>query len=213
MEKVIIKADMIPEVEWYEIGKTPDGQQIMCRNRLSYEEKESLALALASVALYEDEVSEVCFGNYKYPMFECVLQTMYYTNLVGDNETIDGKAVEQIFDYVTSTKLYDDIRRIIDDDWFYIYEIYEIALASAKEVFNNEHSLSTKVKRSFASILNGEDIADTIARTEEATSSMEELLKAYDAVNTIAKTTDKIPIKDGVLNIGGTKLDQRKKEI
>lgn len=210
---VVLKANMQIEPEWVEIGELSDGQKVMCKKHIPYADKESLAMSLASTTLYEDEKNEVCYFNYKTPLYETYLFVMAYTNLLVDYEEIPEHAMEFVFDQLVYTGIYEKMMEVIEDDLAYVYEIYDRLCESVKTLFDNSHSLSTRVKKSFSSILDGEDMVDTLAKTEEATASMEELLKAYDKIQSVQAVTDKIPIKDGVLNIGGVKVDLKKKDI
>ena len=213
IEKVLVRKEMMPEEEWVEIGKLPDGQKIMCKKHISYGDKESLALGLASLTVVRDYKNEACYISYKKTLIETTLFVAYYTNLEVESEDSSEDVMNFIFNYVVSSGIYDAMMDVIKPDLEFVYEIYYNTCDVITTLFDGDYSLSGKVKKTFSSILDGEDMIDSIAKTEEVTGKIEELLRTYQAAQVADIEKGVIPIKDGVLNIGGKQFDLRKKEL
>ena len=201
MEKIKITAESIPEIKVVTLT-CKDGTYVQVKEHIPYDSKEALALELAMYTSVTDDAAEIMYDSYKKPLIECALVAKYYTNIDVSqmNEEKDWKI---LFDWLTMNGIYAKLFNAIEDDYKLVRELYMFMRCATYRSYEGSHALSMRIKKSFASILTDEDIAETIAKSEAVNNQMVDLLGAVTEKKENASTkNDKLSLDGGaVINL------------
>lgn len=61
----------------------------------------------------------------------------------------------------------------------HVQKIFELLKESAQRVFEHTHTLPFQIQQSFASVLNGEDLSETLAKASTVNNQMVDMLGAF----------------------------------
>ena len=194
-----------------------NGTELEVVNHIPFDQKVEFAFAQTQMNLVVDEEEEVCYESYLADLNEAFLFAQYYTNIdTSDLDTEEGR--KAVFDYLVNNDVYQNMRNYAADDLAYTMGLYYSLSRSAKEVFQERHSLSYKFKKSFGSLLTGEDIAETLAKSAEITDKMTEMMDAFrekqdniSLFSSVGKTPQDKGKRVDKMKVAGTIINMAKK--
>ena len=181
-ERFMITADMIKFGETETVTGV-DGKSIEVKSAIPYEEKEQMAKEYVAYTTVLDEENYVVYESYQTELIELLLTCKYYTN-IDTEEMQDEHSWKMLYDYLAANKMLEELRRIVQDDFYRVLGIGSYISDSLKKTFEAKHSLSVRLLKTFGSILTEEDMAETLAKSEEVNSVMLDLIGAYKEKST-----------------------------
>lgn len=129
------------------------------------------------MALVMDEESGIAYEGYNAELIRAFLILCHYTDMeLAEYDTVEGR--REIYDIVTSHDLWTEIMKITGKDLVDVEDICCRLMHSAKQSFEQKHSLAYRVGKVFESLLGTENLADTIARAEGLNSKLIDMLGA-----------------------------------
>lgn len=151
---------------------------------IPYEQKIEFAKEYASMVIAVDEDT----GRYKkipfaYPV-ETYLAMKYYTNL----DTEDCTA-EDVYNFVLRSIRNSRLSEVISEDVKDTMCMAEAVVASIIDDNNYANSAGYKIMKSFGSLFTGEDIAETLAKTQEVN---EDMIKVIGLLNAEKQKSKKV---------------------
>lgn len=176
-ERFMITADMI-KFDETETVTGVDGKSIEVKSAIPYEEKEQMAKEYVAYTTVLDEENYVVYESYQTELIELLLTCKYYTN-IDTEEMQDEHSWKILYDYLAANKMLEELRRIVQNDFYRVLGIGSYISDSLKKTFEAKHSLSVRLLKTFGSILTEEDMAETLAKSEEVNSVMLDLIGAY----------------------------------
>lgn len=221
VEKIMIKSNEF-EPEWVTVGETPIGE-LKVKKWIPYKEKEQMARSIAFFVMNMDEDSDTVVVSHNLGLLKEFMFISNYTNIEAEleDEKTAMDLMELVTDWLSSTGLRKKAYEVADEDFSMVEEMLDQMIGAYMDAFDATHSLAGRVKKSFAEVLNGESLGDTIAKSEDVTEKMGELLKAFTDIKTKSEeemetseenAVAQIPMKGGLLDLNGTQVDIRKKE-
>lgn len=174
MEKIKIDAQNIQDT-CVTVLDCKDGTKIEVKEHISYDEKEAMAIELAMYTSVTDEDAAIMYDSYKKPLLECALIAKYYTN-IDVSEMESEKDWKILIDWLTMNGVYGVLLDAVEDDYKMVKELYVLMRHATYRSYEESHTLSAKIKKSFASLLADEDIAETIAKSEDVNRQMVSLM-------------------------------------
>lgn len=176
-ERFMVTADMIKFDEAKTVtGK--DGKSIEVKTEIPYEEKEQMAKEYVAYTTVLDEENYAVYESYQTELIELLLTCKYYTNIDTD-EMQDERSWKMLYDYLAANKMLEELRCVVQEDFYRVIGIGSYISDSLKKTFEAKHSLSERLLKTFGSILTDEDMAETLAKSEEVNSVMLDLIGAY----------------------------------
>lgn len=176
-ERFMVTADMIKFDEAKTVtGK--DGKSIEVKTEIPYEEKEQMAKEYVAYTTVLDEENYAVYESYQTELIELLLTCKYYTN-IDTEEMQDERSWKMLYDYLAANKMLEELRRVVQEDFYRVIGIGSYISDSLKKTFEAKHSLSVRLLKTFWSILTEEDMAETLAKSEEVNSVMLDLIGAY----------------------------------
>ena len=176
-ERFMVTADMIK----FDEAKTvtvKDGKSIEVKTEIPYEEKEQMAKEYVAYTTVLDEENYAVYESYQTELIELLLTCKYYTNIDTD-EMQDERSWKMLYDYLAANKMLEELRCVVQEDFYRVIGIGSYISDSLKKTFEAKHSLSVRLLKTFGSILTDEDMAETLAKSEEVNSVMLDLIGAY----------------------------------
>lgn len=176
-EQFVITSDMIKFGEAKTVTGA-DGKTIEVKTEIPYEEKEQMAKEYVAYTTVLDEENYVVYESYQTELIELLLTCKYYTN-IDTAEMQDEHSWKMLYDYLAANKMLEELRRVVQEDFYRVIGIGSYISDSLKKTFEAKHSLSVRLLKTFGSILTDEDMAETLAKSEEVNSVMLDLIGAY----------------------------------
>lgn len=176
-EQFKITADMIK----FDEAKTvtgADGKSIEVKTEIPYEEKEQMAKEYAAYTMVLDEENYAVYHSYQTELIELLLICKYYTN-IDTEEMQDERGWKMLYDYLMTNEMLEKVRCLVDKDFYRVLGIESYISDSLGKTFEAKHSLPVRLLKTFGSILTEEDMAETLAKSEEVNSVMLDLIGAY----------------------------------
>lgn len=204
MEKIKIAAENIPNVGIITLT-CKDGSHIEVKEHIPYDSKEAMALELAMYTSVTDDAAEIMYDSYKKPLLECALVTKYYTN-IDVSEMAEEKDWKLLIDWLTMNGIYHELFSAVEQDYKLVRELYILMRYATYHSYEESHTLSAKIKKSFASLLTDEDITESIAKSEAVNSQM------IDMIGAAMERKEKQPAKNDKIALdGGAVINLAKK--
>lgn len=178
MDKVILNVEQ--NTNFFDYTKTVmiGDTAIQVRNILRQHEREMLAMDISTVTLIFDEKSGLVYEGYNRDVMRMMCMLRYYTNLdVEPYDTAEGHYL--LYDMLAATGVLEQIIEITHDDMEHVQKIFELLKESAQRVFEHTHTLPFQIQQSFASVLNGEDLSETLAKASTVNNQMVDMLGAF----------------------------------
>lgn len=177
MDKLKIDSTMIPETEMCEM-RDANGNVWMVKKHIPYAQKEMMALEISVYTMITDEDKKMVYENFKSYLIETMLIAKYYTT-IDVAELGSEEKMQELFDYLTFTGLYDVLMETVADDYRMVRAISNRMMDPARVSYERENSLSYKISNMFGDALDADTMAQTIAKTEEVNNTMVDLIDAY----------------------------------
>lgn len=197
--EVVTKEIPVVEVE-------ANGIKVQVKKWLPYSVMEEMAMELASMALmFDADVGFACIGHGE-KMAKAYLIVKYFTDL-----DIEGCTPEEVFDYVTATELLEKIESAVDNAMWRVEDIYYLMCRTLVDKFMKENSVEGLLKKTFGFLLTGEDITESLAKSEGIANRMVEVMdifQRHEKEQAVLKSTKKDSSK---MKIGGATLSLAKK--
>lgn len=171
------------------------GQKAKVKAYLPYKEKVECAKELVSRAAVFDESGVAYWGHLKDAVY-CLFFLKAYTNMdmsayeseeglmrLMDEDTTIGSENAKLQSFMWGAH----------EDWKEVCKLAETMFANAAKVHEKQCSLEMKIKESFAFLLDGKDLTETLAQAKDVNEQMiDHLGEIAQAKNIIGKST--IPI-------------------
>lgn len=172
------------------------GTKIQVRGFLTCDEKIRIASdILANIITVSDE-SELVSRLSSDFVVNFYYKVKYYTNL-----DVEDFTAAEVYDFFVSNNKYYDFLDIVADDARFVDRIVEEMYRKIKERSDYEKSVGYNVMKTFGSILNGEDITETLAKSQEVG---EEMIRLVGELKGRNDTHTPLP--------GGVVLDFKRKD-
>lgn len=180
MEKAILDLNKVDfDNDTVSVGRVDD-TVIVVKRRIPVAEKEMFALSLAESTQVFDDESGVAYKGYLYDVVFTYLFAKYYTNIdVSLYDSEEGH--RQVYDFVVYNGIIRSTEKLCeeyDDDVFAIEKMYNLIVEAAIVTTREKNSLSHKIKTSFASVLADEDLATSLAKSQEVNEQMVDVIGA-----------------------------------
>ena len=147
-----------------------------------------------SGTLVFDEEAGIAYEAYNAELIRAFLILRYYTELeLTEYDNPEGRSA--VYDALASHGLWREIMDIVDMDMDDVDVIAFKLGSSARRSFEEKHSLSRMIMKTFASLLGSEDLAQTVAKAEVLNGKLIDMLAAVQ--------------KQPAANTGGLKLAKK----
>lgn len=198
MEKTMqIVKENIPEAEVVELTGM-NGNKVLVEKHIPYEHKEAMAFELFAYTSVTDEENGVMYDSFKKVLLECVLVAKYYTNI-----DISGMDAEEnmmmLMDWLVMNELYEKLMDAVHEDYQMVQKMYEMMKHSSQMDFEAGHNLSLKIQKMLGMTVDNEDLAETLAKSEEVNNTMVNLIGAYKKQQEADRNKDKMPLGNGAV--------------
>ena len=141
-----------------------------------------------------DEDAGIAYETYNAELIRAFLILRYYTDLdLAEYDNQDGRCM--VHDALASHGMWREIMDIVDADMDDVDVIAYKLGSSARRSFEEKHSLSRLVMKTFGALLGTEDLMQTIAKAETLNGKLIDMLGAVQ--------------KQPVANTGGLKLAKK----
>lgn len=178
-----------------------DGEEIIVRNHIPYEEKEKMAAEMAEnmIIIHDDSC---IYQSSEFSKFKKYLVAKYYTDI--DTE---GLTPNDVADFMINNDIWHDVSRNAGWDYAIVEDIYRALFDSVKRTYEDDKSISKALRTSFGFLFNGEDIAESLAKAEAVKDMV------YDAVGAWRKAEKEKEenIDDGTIKVGGNIINFAKR--
>ena len=152
---------------------------------------EMIAIPNAEIGIMgESALYEVCL---------VYLVMKYYTDI--DLADTDARSV---FDWVISHDAYRPIEMIICNDLWYVTDIADRTMHNLMDEYEKQNGLTHAIKTSFGFLFNGEDITETLAKSQQVSDQMIEVVGKLNEANR-KPDVGKVKVSGNVINIGKKK--------
>lgn len=179
-----------------------DNTEVTVCNHIPFITKEEMVhdLLTYTIGLHEDSCAYTSADIEKMRLY---MIAKYYTDI--DTEDVDPVAVA---DFLINNELINEIKQYINDDMDYVVGMYWTMLDAFMTTYEDDHSLKKMIKTSFGFLFNGEDITETLAKTEAAKDTI------YGAITALREKEKEKEEKvdNGTLTIGGNVINFAKKQ-
>lgn len=178
-----------------------DGEEIIVRNHIPYEEKEKMATEMAEhmIMIHDDSC---VYQSSEYNKFKKYLVAKYYTDI-----DTDGLTPNEIADFLINNNMWHDVSRVAGWDYAIVEDIYRALYESVKRTYEDDKSISKAMRTSFGFLFNGEDITESIAKAEAVKDMIYEAVGAWRKVEKEKEEN----IDDGTIKVGGNIINFAKR--
>ncbi len=176
-EQFVITADMVKFGETKTI-KGLDGKSIEVKTVIPYEEKEEMAKEYVAYTTVLDDENYAVYNSYQTDLIEMLLICKYYTNISTDDMQ-DERGWRMLYDYLMTNEMMEKLHTVVYNDVSAVLRIIRYISSSLEKTFTAKHSLPVRLLKTFGSILSEEDMAETLAKSEEVNNVMLDLIGAY----------------------------------
>ena len=174
-------------------------ETLTVRNHIPLEEKIKMVNELAGYVLMVDDENEVILENHTERVGTVYFVMKYYT----DADLTDAEPAD-VYDWVVNNDAWDKISDWVGNDLFEVHEMQFAMQKNIEKAYEKEHSLGTAFRKSFGFLFNREDLAETLARTQEVSDQM---LEVVGRLNEAGRKPD-----GGRVNVGGNIISIGKKK-
>ena len=199
-EKIKVNFEFKPEETEIQAGDTT----VMVKKHIPMAEKLQMAQDWVETGVVINQKNGLLQQGHLWHEIEIYLAVKYYTNIDTEDAT-----VEQVIDWASSSGISKKIGEIIEDDEGDVYLMSGYLFANIQREYERGHSLERAVMDTFGSILNGEDITETMAN---AYGMKEEMLDIVERLKNVSKQEPKMD-NPGEVNVGGNIIQIGKKKI
>lgn len=213
-EKIKISFDTNGKIGQYAL-RDKDGNEFIVSKSIPYADKEHMAFELAEQTTVIDEKQNVCYQGYTHHVILLYLIVKYYTNI-----DVSESTYEEVYNWLVVNEIDTSIYGVIENDIDRVLAMADSLFETAQITFDKSHSLSQKVLNVFGSMLEGEDMIETIAQMPEISNHLIEMMNAYNEQQKQKELNAKIeepqviamrtPRKKGI-KVGGAMLNMAKK--
>lgn len=141
---------------------------------LPYSEMEAMAIEMAErTLLFDNEAGVACIGH-RANMVKGYLMAKYFTDL----DIVDCDP-EEVYDILTNSGLYEKIEEKIFDILWRVEDIYHAVCHNMIDTYKCENSLAYKLEKTFGFLFSGEDVTETMAKSELINGQMIDMLGVF----------------------------------
>lgn len=198
-EKIKVNFAYTPEEVEVEVG----GVKVAVKKHIPLEDKIKMAQEMVENWTIISQDVPVLTKGHLYIVTKLYQTLRYYTNIeMEDAEPSD------VFDWAVGVGLDDKVDLITEDDLYYVEWMADTLFNNIQKKFEKENSLEHAVHTTFASILNGEDITETLVK---ATAVRDDMI---DLIGAAGKTAKQVAASNesGKVKIGGNIVSIAKKK-
>lgn len=179
-----------------------NGTQVTVRTHIPMEEKRKMAEEWTEMTVLFDDENNICLNSHENEFIRMYLMMKYYTNL-----DVDDVGVDDVANLLINTESEGKIYGCVVDDLCYVQDMTIQMRSNVREMYNTGNSLAHAVKTSFGFLFNGEDITETLAKSQILSDKM------LEAVKVLQDKEKEAPKKanNGVLTVGGKIVNIAKK--
>lgn len=147
------------------------GKECNVKSRISYAEKLEAAERLASLKTVFDEERGIAYIGYMADAARMFIELSYYTDLdMTEYDSYDGMI--KLMDMVEQEDQIEQFEAFVVHDFCTLTSLADIIFCNAREIFEKEHSLGYRIEKSFGFLLDGQDVAQTLAQARDVNEQM-----------------------------------------
>lgn len=177
------------------------GASVTVIDHIPVSDKIAFSEEYAALSTVGNEDSKILLQNSAIRVIEVFLMVKYYTNVdVSDADPYD------VYDWVINNNAFSVIENYISADFYETKMIADGLLKNILDLYKRDNSLELAAMKSFGSVLNGEDITETVAGGQVLN---EELLGLLGKIR--SESNAKEDNEDGTINLGGNVINITKK--
>ena len=176
------------------------GEELTVRTHIPLEQKLAMAQDLVTFISLIDDENEIMSESHLYQVGLVYLTVLYYTNA-----DLDDVNATDVFDWMINTGVYDQtLESLVYEDRYYVVEMAQAIYKNISNAYAVEHGLAHAVKKTFGFMFNGEDITETLAKSQAISDKMIDVVGKLNAAETQKA-------KDGGVKVGGNVIRIAKK--
>ena len=177
-----------------------NGEELTVRTHIPLEQKIAMAQDLVAFISLIDDENEIMSESHWYQVSLVYLTVLYYTNA-----DLDDVNASDVFDWMINTGVYDQtLENLVYEDRYYVVEMAQAIYKNISNTYAVEHGLAHAVKKTFGFMFNGEDITETLAKSQAISDKMIDVVGKLNAA-------EQPKSKDGVVKVGGNVIRIAKK--
>lgn len=163
------------------------------------ERKVTMATELAEMLLVPNEELGIMTRSALQEVCEVYLVMKYYTDM--DLTDVD---VQTVFDWVIGHNAYMSVRDVVSNDVWYVTDMALETMENIETEYEKQNGLTHAIKTSFGFLFNGEDITETLAKSQQVSDQMIEVVGKLNEANR-KPDVGKVKVSGNVINIGKKK--------
>lgn len=177
-----------------------NGEELTVRTHIPLEKKLAMAQELVTFISLIDDENEIMSESHLYQVGLVYLTVLYYTNA-----DLDDVNATDVFDWMINTGVYDQtLENLVYEDRYYVVEMAQAIYKNISNAYAVEHGLAHAVKKTFGFMFNGEDITETLAKSQAISDKMIDVVGKLNAA-------EQPKSKDGGVKVGGNVIRIAKK--
>lgn len=183
-----------------EVKECSIGDEIIhVRLRIPLEQKVEMATELGNMLAVPYEDIGFMSQSALYEVCLLYLIMKYYTDV--DLEDVEARV---LFDWVVSCDANAKIRSMIYNDLVYVTDMTHRMMENLKAEYEKRNGLAHAIKTTFSFLFNGEDITETLAKSQAVSDQMIEVVGKLNEANR-KPDVGKVKVSGNVINIGKKK--------
>ena len=179
-----------------------DGTEVVVRDHIPYKDKEVMARELLEQTVVIHDDSCIYTGS-NYAKNKIYLVAKYYTDIDTDDMNPDDVA-----DYMINNNIISAVMDYVTADLEYVIDMFGDLYSALDIVYADDNSLAKSVRKSFGSVLNGENITETLSKAEAVN---DKTFEAFSLLRQSEKEKEK-NIDNGTMTINGNIINLAKRE-
>ena len=141
---------------------------------LPYSEMEAMAIEMAErTLLFDNETGVACIGH-RESMVKGYLMAKYFTDL-----DVENCEPEEVYDILMNSGLYEKIEGQVVEIIWRVDDIYRALCKNMISTYERENSLAYKLEKTFGFLFSGEDVTETMAKSELINEQMIDMLGVF----------------------------------
>lgn len=150
-----------------------EGATVNVKTWLPYSEMEDMAIEMAELTILFDDTGFACIGHTE-NLVKGYLMAKYLTDL-----DLEDCSAEEVYDFLTETGLYEKIDDPARELMWRVEDIYRAICNNMIDKHMLENSIGHKLQKTFGFLFSGEDVAESIAKSELINEQMIDMLGVF----------------------------------
>lgn len=151
-----------------------DGIFVEVKTWIPYSEMEAMAIEMAErILLFDEETGFACIGHSE-NMVKIYLTAKYFTDL-----DVEDCSLEEVYDVMTRTGLFNKIEEKVMGNLWRVEDICRAMCKNMIDKYEKENSIGVKLQKTFGFLFSGEDVAESLAKSEVINEQMIDMLGVF----------------------------------